>query len=72
MTKLSAIRAALLEELRGDVTKLHFINTRLILHLGVNLNEISGSTNEDRTKVESTVKTLQKMGFLLGGEARRA
>lgn len=64
MIGLDAVRAALLKEL-GDPAKLHFINTRLILTVGVSLDENSKVT--DPKQVEKTVSALQKMGFLKAG-----
>lgn len=69
MTRLSAVRAALLEEL-GDSAQLHFINTRLILTVGVNLNAPDAITDADPKSIEKTVAALQKMGFLKGREVR--
>lgn len=62
--RLSAIRSALLRELSGNDTRLRFINTRLILSVGVDLNEISGADDRDANKVKLTLETLNKMGFL--------
>ena len=64
MDRLTAIRAALLRELAGNETRLRFINTRLILTVGVDLNEIGPREERDKDKVKLTVETLNKMGFL--------
>lgn len=61
---LSGIREALLAELGGDSSKLYFINTRLILSVGVNLNEITDGKDGDPKSVESVLLSLRKMGFL--------
>ncbi len=63
---LTAIRGALLDELAGDSARLHFINTRLILTIGVNLNEITPAIDEDAAMADSALVTLRKMGFLRG------
>jgi hypothetical protein len=69
VNKLSAVRAALLMEL-DDAAKLHFVNTRLILTIGVNLNSYDNNDN-DLKKVEKTLKALHKMGYLIGKEVVR-
>ena len=69
MKKLSAVRAALLMEL-DDAAKLHFVNTRLILTIGVNLNSYENN-DTDLKAVEKTLKALHKMGYLLGKEVTR-
>ena len=71
MERLSAIRSALLRELSGNDTRLRFINTRLILSVGVDLNEISGADDRDAAKVKLTLETLNKMGFLKHSEGTR-
>ena len=66
---VSSVRAALLDEI-GSATRLHFVNTRLILTVGVDLNGVSTGEAE-RANVEKAVTALQKMGFLKGEEVRR-
>lgn len=63
-SRLTSIRSALLQELAGNDARLHFINTRLILTVGVDLSDIRGIDDDDANKVELTVSTLHKMGFL--------
>lgn len=58
------MKASLLSEL-GSVARLHFVNTRLILTVGVDLN----SGELDRAKVDTAISALQKMGFLQGERA---
>jgi hypothetical protein len=70
MDSLSAIRANLLRELAGSDAKLRFINTRLILSVGIDLNEIAATDEYDPRKVVLTIQTLRKMGFLNPGEKR--
>lgn len=67
MTRLTSIRENLLRELSGSTARLSFINTRLILSIGVNLDEISPMDDDDTRKVEEAVKILRKMGFLKEG-----
>lgn len=62
LTRLYAVKEALLKEL-GNPTRLHFINTRLILTIDVNLNA-TDATDRDPAKVELAVGALKKMGFL--------
>ena len=62
--RLSSIREALLSELSGNDARLRFINTRLILSIGVNLILIKPSEDADPRRVSATLETLQKMGFL--------
>jgi hypothetical protein len=64
VTSLEAVRAELLKEL-GEPAKLHFINTRLILTVGVSLDDYPNV--KDAKQVEKTVAALKKMGFLKGG-----
>ncbi|MGE0787491.1 MAG: hypothetical protein AB7S26_17590 [Sandaracinaceae bacterium] len=72
MQSLTGIRSALLEELEGDVGRLHFINTRLILTVGVNLNQITPALDQDARKVQSALDSLKKMGFLLRSSGPRS
>lgn len=62
--RLSSIRAALLRELAGSDARLRFINTRLILSVGVDLNQFTLAEDGDPNKVGVAIETLQKMGFL--------
>lgn len=62
--RLTQVRSALLRELSGNATRLRFINTRLILTVGVDLNEIHPSTDDDPQTVGVAVDALRKMGFL--------
>ena len=64
LQRLSTIREALLSELSGNDARLRFINTRLILSIGVNLILIKPSEDADPRRVTTTLETLQKMGFL--------
>ena len=63
MKQLANLRSALLEELGGNDARLRFINTRLILSIGVDLNDV-GLEVRDAQKVQEAFETLQKMGFL--------
>jgi hypothetical protein len=70
VNKLSAIREALLAEL-DDPAKLHFVNTRLILTIGVNLNaQLDSKRDSDPMKVNDAIKMLRKMGYLKRGGFR--
>jgi hypothetical protein len=62
--RLSTIREALLSELSGNDARLRFINTRLILSIGVNLIMIKPNEDTDERRVRATIDTLKKMGFL--------
>ena len=64
MQRLTSIREALLSELSGNDARLRFINTRLILSIGVNLIMIKPNEDADERRVRMTLDTLQKMGFL--------
>jgi hypothetical protein len=64
LQRLSAIREALLNELSGNHARLRFINTRLILSIGVNLFAESVAEDANEKNVRATVDTLRKMGFL--------
>ncbi|MBL9023993.1 MAG: hypothetical protein JNL21_17485 [Myxococcales bacterium] len=63
------MKEALLKEL-GNPTRLHFINTRLILTIDVNLNA-TDATDTDPAKIDQAVSALQKMGFLKNVEGAR-
>jgi hypothetical protein len=63
LNRLSSIRQALLAELE-DPAKLHFVNTRLILTIGVNLNSPDRKDDADLVKVEKTISALKRMGYL--------
>ncbi len=62
--RLSFLRSALLRELGGNETRLRFINTRLILSVGVDLNDITHNDEHDQRKIALTLESLVKMGFL--------
>lgn len=64
LRRLSSIREALLAELSGNTASLRFINTRLILSIGVDLNTVTPSEDADPNRVKVTLETLHKMGFL--------
>jgi hypothetical protein len=64
LQRLTSIREALLSELSGNDARLRFINTRLILSIGVNLIMIKPNEDADERRVRMTLDTLQKMGFL--------
>jgi hypothetical protein len=64
------IRVALLRELSWNDARLRFINTRLILSVGIDLNEISNDDDNDPNKVEIAREALTKMGFLKGEAGR--
>jgi hypothetical protein len=68
--RLSMIRVALMRELAWNDARLRFINTRLILSVGIDLNEISNDDDNDPRKVEIAREALTKMGFLKSGDAR--
>jgi serine/threonine protein kinase len=61
---LCHLRTTLLEELAGNDARLRFINTRLILNTGVDLYAIPPTDDAATSKLQSTVLTLKKMGFL--------
>lgn len=60
MDRLSSIRAALLQELSGNDARMRFINTRLILSVGVDIY----ADELDQRKAELAADTLKEMGFL--------
>jgi hypothetical protein len=64
LRRLSSIREALLAELSGNTASLRFINTRLILSIGVDLNTVAPAEDADPNRVKVTLETLHKMGFL--------
>ena len=66
-TSQGEIREALLRELRTPAA-FAFVNTRLILTVGVNLNEAADS---DPEKMERAIGALQKMGYLKDMGVRR-
>lgn len=70
LRRLSNIREALLSELAGNTASLRFINTRLILSIGVDLISVKPAEDADPNRVKVTLETLHKMGFLQP-EARR-
>ena len=70
MQRLTSIREALLSELSGNDARLRFINTRLILSIGLNLIMIKPNEDADERRVRMTLDTLQKMGFLKQEGAR--
>jgi predicted transcriptional regulator with HTH domain len=69
--RLTNIRTALLSELSHNHARFLFLNTRLILSIGVDLNNIPRALDSDPTKVRLALETLGKMGFLQRKEARR-
>jgi hypothetical protein len=64
LRRLSSIREALLTELSGNTARLRFINTRLILSIGVDLISVAPADDADPNRVKATLETLHKMGFL--------
>lgn len=67
LARLSHMRAALLRELAGNDAKLRFVNTRLILSVGIDLNDIVHAEDNDPRKVKTALEALHKMGFLKEG-----
>lgn len=65
MERLSHIREALLVELGGNTARLRFINTRLILSIGVDLFTTSFVVDSDATVAKKALDTLNQMGLLL-------
>jgi hypothetical protein len=63
--RLSHIREALLVELGGNTARLRFINTRLILSIGVDLFTTSFVVDSDATVAKKALDTLNQMGLLL-------
>jgi len=70
LQRVTAIREALLNELKGNDARLRFINTRLILSIGVNLYLVTPAEDSDPNRVRLTLETLHKMGFLKQGGNR--
>lgn len=66
MEKISEVRSALKAELSGNEARLRFVNTRLILSIGVDLFD----DGQETAKAVLATKTLLKMGFLKGTEAK--
>lgn len=64
LRRLTSIREALLSELSGNTASLRFINTRLILSIGVDLISVKPAEDADANRVKITLETLNKMGFL--------
>ena len=64
LQRLASIREALLNELSGNTARLRFINTRLILSIGVDLVSATPAEDSDPVRVKATLETLHKMGFL--------
>ncbi len=71
MERLTNIRSALLTELAHNHARFLFVNTRLILSIGVDLNHIPKAHDSDATKVRLAIETLGKMGFLQRKEGGR-
>ena len=71
MERLTNIRTALLSELAHNHARFLFLNTRLILSIGVDLNNIPRALDSDPTKVRLALETLGKMGFLQRKEVLR-
>jgi hypothetical protein len=69
--RLTNIRSALLSELAHNHARFLFLNTRLILSIGVDLNNIPRTLDSDPTKVRLALETLGKMGFLQRKEVPR-
>ncbi len=69
--RLATIRGALLEELAHNHARFLFINTRLILSVGVDLNDTPRSTEADFKNAKVALETLHKMGFLRDREGGR-
>jgi hypothetical protein len=69
--RLTNIRSALLTELAHNHARFLFVNTRLILSIGVDLNHIPKGQDTDSTKVRLALETLGKMGFLQRKEGGR-
>jgi len=69
--RLSTIRGALLDELAHNHARFLFINTRLILSVGVDLNETPRSAEADFNNAKLALETLHKMGFLREREGGR-
>ena len=62
--RISTLRVALLRELSGNHARFRFINTRLILSVGVDLNQIHRNPEVDGAKAKLALDTLQKMGLM--------
>ena len=71
MERLTSIRTALLSELAHNHARFLFLNTRLILSIGVDLNNIPRALDSDPTKVKLALEILGKMGFLQRKEGPR-
>ena len=71
MERLTTIRSALLSELSHNHARFLFVNTRLILSIGVDLNHIPKGQDTDPTKIRLALDTLGKMGFLQRRETNR-
>jgi hypothetical protein len=67
LERLTFIRGALLRELGGSDARMRFVNTRLILTVGVDLNDFTRDDDLDQRKVTATRAALRKMGFLKEG-----
>ena len=65
MERLSTVREALLAELSGNVARLRFINTRLILSIGIDLFTTSLTEATDPVLAKKAFETLNQMGMLL-------
>ena len=63
--RLSAVREALLAELGGNTARLRFINTRLILSIGVDLFTTTLTEATDPNLAKKAFDTLNQMGLLL-------
>ena len=62
--ELSAITAALQQRI-PDPGAFAFVNTRLVLRTGVNLNAIRPEDNGDKVRVQRVLTALRDMGFAL-------
>jgi hypothetical protein len=67
LERLTFIRGALLRELGNNDARMRFVNTRLILTIGVDLNDFTRDDDLDQRKVTATRAALLKMGFLKEG-----
>jgi hypothetical protein len=63
--RISTVREALLVELGGNVARLRFINTRLILSIGIDLFTTSLTEAMDPILAKKAFETLNQMGLLL-------
>jgi hypothetical protein len=62
---LSELRIALNRQL-DDPGKFYFVNTRLILSTGVNLNQLSAEANTDPARIAAVTSAIVSMGIMDG------